>query len=677
MGNLIEFRCGLIDFQVGRDHGKLNFDPSVYIEQCAKSGMKRIMFTCKDAYGDAYYTSDLVEQNPMAGNDYLSSAVSKAHELDLELYAYYNVFLDDIYASAHPEHRMIDSEGNPVISYDYYKSLCPNSPYSDVVRERIADLVFNYDVDGVFLDITYFRGGTCFCDSCKTAFKEAYGYELKNNVGPGTQEFADFLEFRRTSRAKILISICDTVKEIKNIPVIWNGSGSIYLAEPETDSFSDYLTTEFHAPDYLDGIIRAKWMQSRDKGFIMSTPSELGSWGDWTMVPEITLKSVVCSIAAHGGGVYYNHTPYPSGPFAKSYIPPLSENISKAFKYLESFEESLRDTKSCSDTAILLSIESKRFWENGFGAEGFEFFKSLKGAVKILLASGKPFDIIDESKLIEGCSYKTIIIPGVPYAGEETLDSLEAYIKEGGNVLVSGEFACLDETGKRKEQLPEFIGCRHAGYSEISVEYISGLDNSIKNSIPDMPVLIKKAGKLPDIIANESSDILAMKCKPPFEAEIDRHVYHQHAHPYEITEFAGVLQNKYGQGTVIFIPSDIFRSFYETGSPWLMMLAQNCLGVFDDNPLLVINAPECAYPTVLESDNGYLLQLININGPITEPTKVFPTTMLKIPVINIRTAIEFKNARLIASDKETILEKNGRELILKNVGLHTAIFLEK
>ncbi|MBN2882076.1 MAG: alpha-L-fucosidase, partial [Clostridia bacterium] len=218
MGNLIEFRCGLIDFQVGRNHGKLNFDPAIYIEQCAKSKMKRVMFTCKDAYGDAYYESNLVEQNTMAGNDYLGAAVSKAHELNLELYAYYNVFLDDIYADAHPEHRMIDKAGNPVISYDYYKSLCPNSPYAAVVRERITELIFNYDVDGLFLDITYFRGGTCFCKYCKSEFMKMYGYELRNDISPGTPEYMDFNEFRRATRAMILTTIADTVKEIKNIP---------------------------------------------------------------------------------------------------------------------------------------------------------------------------------------------------------------------------------------------------------------------------------------------------------------------------------------------------------------------------------------------------------------------------------------------------------------------------
>ncbi|MBN2557340.1 MAG: hypothetical protein JXB33_01150, partial [Clostridia bacterium] len=70
MGEKIVFRCGLIDFQVGRSHGELSFNPREYVRACAEAGMMRLIFTCKDAYGDAYYDSGLVERNPMAGMDY-------------------------------------------------------------------------------------------------------------------------------------------------------------------------------------------------------------------------------------------------------------------------------------------------------------------------------------------------------------------------------------------------------------------------------------------------------------------------------------------------------------------------------------------------------------------------------------------------------------------------------
>lgn len=674
MGNLIEYRCGLIDFQVGRDHGKLEFNPAEYIKSCAASNMKRVMFTCKDAYGDAYYKSDLIELNPMAGTDYLQAAIDEAKRQNMELYAYYNVLLDDIYADSNPEHRMIDQKGDMAISYDYYKALCPNSPYVDVLRKRVADLVFNYEIDGIFFDISYFGGGKCFCEYCKEKFRQEFGYELKRSITAGTDEYADFNQFRRLSRSTFLINLAETIREIKSIPVIWNGSGSFYLAEPEVDEYSDYLTTEFHAPDYLDGIIRAKWMQTRKKGFIMSTPSELGSWGDWTMVPHATLKSVVCSIAAHGGGVFFNHTPYPSGDFAKSRIKCLEDNIGESFRYLEKYENLLRDTVSASDTAVLLSIESRRFCENGIaGYSSVDFTSSLKGAVKMMLESGISFDVIDEFNfpgLID--IYRTLIIPLAPCLGRKTAQLLGEFIQSGGNVICCSDINFYDEYGDENinNPLPNLMGFKAEGFSELTVEYMTDFSDSIKKDVPDMPILVKSAGRLLNI-KPKGAAILASKAVPPFEAIIEKHVYHQHAHPFKRTEYASAVKGRGG----IYFSADIFRSFYNTASPWLKKIYRNVLEIINPKPVISVEAPACVYPTLLVKDNDYLLQLININGAIPEVAKSYTEEILSIPEIYVETGLDINKIYDVLTGEEIPFSDDG-EFVLTDTGVHTAVVIE-
>lgn len=678
MGNKIEYRCGLIDFQVGRDHGHLDFSPAEYIKSCARSKMKRVMFTCKDAYGDAYYKSDLIELNPMAGSDYLKAAIDEARNQDIELYAYYNVLLDDIYADMFPEHRMVEQSGETGLSYDYYKALCPNSPYIDVLRERLCELVYNYDVDGIFFDISYFGSKNCFCSHCKSKFNEIFGYKLSNNLKPGTREFADFNEFKRISRSEFLISITDTVKEIKSIPVIWNGSGSFYLAEPKTDEYSEYFTTEFHAPDYLDGIIRAKWMQSRNRGFIMSTPSELGSWGDWTMVPAETFRSVVCNITAHGGGVFFNHTPYPSGDFAKSYIQCIEQNIGSSFAYISQYEERLREAKSCADAAILMSINSKRFCENGFaGYTAMDFVSSLKGVVKMMLESGAAFDVVDESSLLLNIqNYKTIIIPAAPNLGSETAEKLIEFAKSGGTLVTCSDINYYEEFGdiNKLNPLNSFLGIEPEGYSEMSVEYLADIDCEVSKGLPDMPILIKNAGKLLNVKKTGGSAQLADKILPPFEATTKRHVYHQHAHPYERTEYSSIVKNK---GTIYF-SADIFRSFYNTASPWLKRIFLNILHTVNDNPILRINAPLGVYHTLLNCKGALLLQIISCNGSIWEAGKVFPEEFLPNPEIIIDTGLNVKKVYSALDESEIEFIKKGErfEITLRNTQVHTALIIE-
>ncbi|MDX1358729.1 MAG: alpha-L-fucosidase [Clostridia bacterium] len=671
MGNLIEYRCGLIDFQVGRDHGKLSFDPAEYIRSCARSNMKRVMFTCKDAYGDAYYKTDLVEQNPMAGSNYFQIAIDECRANGIEIYAYYNILLDDIYADEYPDHRMVNKDGEKAIAYDYYKSLCPNSPYIDVISERVADLVFNYDMDGIFFDITYFSGSTCFCGNCKEKFRQDYGYELMNSIQPGSDEFADFNEFRRNSRAELLTRLADIVREMKSIPVIWNGSGSFYLAEPETDDYSDYLTTEFHAPDFLDGIVRAKWMQTRKKGFIMSTPCEMGSWGDWTMIPKSTLRSTVCSIASHGGGVFFNHTPYPSGEFADSYINEVEENIGESFRYLEKFEKFLKNSESAADAAVLFSIESKRFCENGYGGyDPGDFTASLKGAVKMMLESGIPFDVVDDRNFASlSSNYQLLIIPLAPQLPDRTVEALTGFVKGGGFLVTCSESA---------EKIEKILGTKSNGFSDISVEYITDMKGFLSKGVPNMPILIKNAGKLPNMRRLNEAEALAKKTLPPFEATIQRHVYHMHAHPYERSEYDSICMNKYGEGNAVCFSADVFRSYKNTASPWLKKIFQNSFKATGYESILQISAPDCVYPTLMKNDSGYILQLMNINGPMIEPGKAFPENMLTVYRTGISTKLNVKRAYSPVTGREyRVHRENGAcAFTIDEINIHEAIILE-
>ncbi|MCD6322598.1 MAG: alpha-L-fucosidase [Clostridiales bacterium] len=678
MENKIKFRCGLLDFQMGREYGKFAFNPAEYIKECAKSGMERVIFTCKDTGGDAYYKSELVELNPAAGSDYLARAIKEAKRQNIELYAYYNVLLDDIYAGAHPEHMMVNSKGEKVIAYDYFKCLCPNSPYMDVVRERIADLVFNYDVEGIFFDITYFRGNDCFCDSCKAKFHEEYGYALKNNVKSGTSEYADFNEFKRNSRAKLLMELTDTVKEIRSIPVIWNGSGSFYLAEPEIDRYSDYLTTEFHAPNYLDGIIRAKWMQSRKMGFIMSTTSEIGSWGDWTVIPEIIMKSVVCTVAAHGGGLFIDHTPYPYGEFAKSKNKYITDVTRKSYDYLMSYEEYLSNSESAADVVVVMPISTKRFYSNGFNnGSMMDFTNSIKGAVKMMLESGIPFDVADEMTLMEnGGHYDVLIFPCASYIDDKFTKWINNFVNEGGKIIAAGDIGMYREFGKMSKQsnIRDVLGIDFIGYSDTSVEYMADMPADLTKGIPDMPILIKKTGKLVNVTEVNGAAKLSTKVLPPFEATIDRHVYHQHGHPFKRSDYASVVANKYGKGESVYFSADIFRSFYLTASPWLKRIFLNILGMIHPKPVVSIGPSPYMYPTLMKNKKGYLLQLINMNGTMSEPAKSYPIDMLRIPEAVIRTTLDFKNAVVVSENKDIKLEQSG-ELTMKDIGVHTAIML--
>ena len=67
-------RSGLLDFQVGECHDNIPFKPEEYIRASADAGIKEIVLTCKDAYGNAYYDSTLIRRNSAIQDDYLLEA---------------------------------------------------------------------------------------------------------------------------------------------------------------------------------------------------------------------------------------------------------------------------------------------------------------------------------------------------------------------------------------------------------------------------------------------------------------------------------------------------------------------------------------------------------------------------------------------------------------------------
>jgi uncharacterized lipoprotein YddW (UPF0748 family) len=109
----------------------------------------------------------------------LKVLIEAAHARGLEVHPWVCVNADgganpSPVLQAHPDWCMVNSEGERVGALD------PSSPE---VRRHIAgvigELARKYEIDGVSLDYVRYAtpGRFCYCDRCKTAFKEATGLD--------------------------------------------------------------------------------------------------------------------------------------------------------------------------------------------------------------------------------------------------------------------------------------------------------------------------------------------------------------------------------------------------------------------------------------------------------------------------------------------------------------------
>lgn len=163
-------------------------DIATIMSNIASGGFNQVYFQVRGT-ADAYYASTLepwsaglgaLGEDP--GWDPLLEAVGEAHALGLEIHAWLNTFPvwsgsspppsctpQHIY-NAHPEWICADSTGTPMLLGDSYVFGSPGNPdLQDHVAAVAAEIVTNYDVNGIHLDYIRYPG----LDYCHDAVSEA------------------------------------------------------------------------------------------------------------------------------------------------------------------------------------------------------------------------------------------------------------------------------------------------------------------------------------------------------------------------------------------------------------------------------------------------------------------------------------------------------------------------
>jgi uncharacterized lipoprotein YddW (UPF0748 family) len=137
-----------------------------------KSLNLNIIFFLVKGWKPVYFNSSI---RPIQPTDWdpLKVAVEKAHELGLELHAWFVVFRDP-YLAENKSLATVYSDGRLDSNW-----ACPANP---IVRSHllklIEEVVANYNVDGIHLDyIRYNNSRACYCEYCREAYKNETGRE--------------------------------------------------------------------------------------------------------------------------------------------------------------------------------------------------------------------------------------------------------------------------------------------------------------------------------------------------------------------------------------------------------------------------------------------------------------------------------------------------------------------
>ncbi|MFK7692251.1 beta-galactosidase trimerization domain-containing protein [Paenibacillus sp. HJGM_3] len=678
------FRRGLFDFHAGEAIPEVTLDVESYIAGAAAAGMQTITFMTKDAFGNSYYDTRIGHKNAKLKGDLLAEASAAAKRHGINLVAYYNVGLNTHVALQNPDYRQRTAEQEPVTeAFGFYDLLCMNSPYRDYVYGQLEEIATHYEVSGFFFDISYVWTNCCYCEYCQTRYKARYGYAMPTSPQPGTTAMSQWQAFRRDIRQHFMRDAAMRLKAINpELLIGWNHAGDPRFGQVETDRYADYFTSEFHPPHYAYGSLLARWKRSFAKPFELMMPSEMGSWGEWTLAPTPTLMTTAAIAVANGGSISFGHVAYPSGEYKGRIPAPVMSAISAANHWVKTLEPWLLEAESEPMVAVLYALENKRMLEDAALARS-KNEEHLQGVHRILTEGHIHFDIIDETHLLERLErYELLIVPDQAYLSDTVQRRIREYVQNGGCLVASGRTSLYKSDGERDADfgLADLFGVQFLDESTYSLTYLDSIDARLAENVPDMPILLKQADQRSLRVVPTSSEVLCSLTEPALETTVNRHVYHQHAHPARRTPDPAITFHTPGKGKCMYIAGPIEAAYWSSGSPWLRNIYLNGIRKLYPNPKVEVKAPLSVEVNVMRQrePSRLIVHLINVREDKAAGSKSFIEDVAAIT--NIRVSLGVQATRVLLQPEGVELdftcEQDRISFLVPRLEIHTAVVVE-
>lgn len=678
----------LFDWHIPPFFGEINIDKKEYIEKIIETKTNCVVLITKSAFGCSYYNTKIGIKNQALKMDILKEIGDSLKLKGVQVIAYYNVCCDVMISEKYPNWRQIDILGNPGFLFGY-KALCMNSPYREIVFAQLKEIISNYNIDGIWLDIVYFINNGCFCDFCKNRFKKIYGEELKPekvNI-PDYKRF--FENFKKDSVYEFFKEVRDLIKS-KNLLLTGNHTGDFWRDDPRLSEICDFNTVEFHPPYYKIASTYGCYFQKKEKPFEMMIPEGLHGWGDWTVIPEKTLCTMISQVVSRGGAPCIGHVVYPYGDYSGKVAKGVWDLIKTGWKWEKKIETFCQDTEPVPVSAVLYSL--KEDWQRWRATQGLElkWTEKIFGISSIFLEEHVIFDILNGSEISKIKEYEFIYLPDVHYLTENEVESIRRYIENGGKAIISLSF--FDYKGLDGIKVPEnfydLIGAQILKEFPFTDSYIYISENKIKEGLPEIPILIRSAPNFKENIFrplcikvfSNNTKILGYLIEPKIESRYDDkypycHIYHQHAPPNIITKYPAIIYNKIGKGKIVFVTFPLEICYYYRRDPNLRRLLFNLMKYIGVPNKIKIEGPKNMEVILRQKKEKWIIHFIQI---FKENDTNFITETLCKSVIKCKINGNFKEGYLPLKKKSIKLYKNGNliSFTFNSTSFHEIVILE-
>jgi len=394
-------------------------DTDQYVREVKDFGANIVLFNVGGIVANYPTELEYHWRNTFMKGDLLGETLKKLHTAGIKMIGRFDFSkINQKYAAEHPEWLYVSEKGEHV-NYNGQVHTCVMGGYQqDYLLEILKEALTRYPLDGVFFNMIgfpqtdYSRNfhGICQCENCKDSFKDFCGLDVPKHDGD-SQTLRKHQEWKGIQVDRQFGRVRDLIKSIRSDIVICT----------YTVDHIDVIRKESGAPlgqETWDDVERAQWT-------LLTTENK-----------QLANASVhfYQMIFRHSASAPYLHSrrlwqQMVNGAWLDFYcIGPLQRledragigPISNIYRFAAANEKWMLHTESAADVGLVRR-------------DGDDY----QGWVQILSENHIPFDLVSfrHSDLNR---YKALIVPESGGVTVQDSRALDAYVKGGGKVLLSG-----------------------------------------------------------------------------------------------------------------------------------------------------------------------------------------------------------------------------------------------
>ena len=638
----------------------------------------------------AYYDSKLMPKVPGLGDrDPLKEAVAAAKPSGLPVIAYVVVQAGGLVLRDHPEWGMVGPDGQAIPG-----RLCLNSPYRDFVHSLLVEMI-EIGVDGFHVDMVDQGFGPpygCFCTTCKADFAKQFPGEAMPTGISWDGAWDRMLEFRYETSARFERDTLAFVRaRAPKATVDFNFHGyppftfEVGQRPVQHAGIGDFVTCESGVWGFsaLAAGMTAEFVRASTPGRRYQVVMQRGArfYHDQTTRPLNDLRWEMFALLMHGSQV----TIVDKTPFEGQLDPVAYSRMAEVFKEVQAKREHFGQTP-VYDVGIYYSARA-RDW---YGREQREKYQlPFNGAYKAATYEHLTTGVLLDENLSAAtlAAYPVVVLPDTAIVGAAAAALFDAYVRGGGNLIVSGNSGCFDAMGtpQSHSSLESLIGAKvtrviadHDNY--VSFDEPEGVDGLLENVPTGWPHLVYGPA-----VVYEPVDARPLgQLHAPIRTQRQKDSLEGTTFPSPAAEAIGpaILLNTLGKGRVLtFAVSPGMAAGGEYRTTEVRALLANAIRALLPKSDLSIEAP--AYVETVVTRDGDGKYRVHFNGFLTPPGSTDVKRPWAIPELMVDTPLyraeihargPIKSARGVNPSTEIEMDGDTASLLVNDV--HEVIVLE-